>query len=210
VSKVPDQCHSCGGAKVPGHECPPDIKREKVWKKKQIDAALLHISDLTEKIVTLADEIAELRKDDKNDAIVASRCADEIERLTTESGEFDACCTDQKLEIERLTIEHGEMNEANVRYEKENERLTAEVKSAFIAGYDIARIDARYYSPPRAIGAFNEYCSTVSGKQSSDFSKFIREGTPEEKERVYGAVIDNSSKSQQKRIAVQAGDSKRT
>ena len=51
------------------------------------------------------------------------KAADDIERLTTENGELDACCTDQRLEIERLSLEHGEMNEANVRYEKQIESL---------------------------------------------------------------------------------------
>lgn len=63
--------------------------------------------------------------------------ADEIERLTTENGELDACATDYRHEIDRLKIEHGDMNLANVEYEKEIERLTAECSD-----YKRAAIDA--------------------------------------------------------------------
>ena len=111
----------------------------------------------------------------------------EVKRLTAEVDEY-------QQQQDEIIVALGSSGILPSEIVKEIERLTAEVSR-------LRELIYKYVDPcvvlPEEENEIMACVDAVSGKQSSEFSRFIREGTAEEKAEVFERVIDESNKAQQ-------------
>ena len=113
-----------------------------------------------------------------------------VEREATLTAEV----ADLKVEVKAFPVNLDHYQTARDKIES----LTAEVSRLKAAiGDAICNLDDIPGASGTSYDLENVLLDSASGKQSSEFSRFIREGTTEEKAEVFERVIDESNKAQQ-------------